>query len=404
MRPVELEGRDVIVERPTSHRPTTHLASSNNPLGEIPTGRTESKNGFEASKNSHQLLVGEEGNGKKMGVQLRGSKMPKESGGDQQSRVTDLRRQLENPVGTDTGLEVAVGRKSGQPSEQFEMPLWSDNRRAAPSSILRSSLFGLTPRSRNRDYFDDMVPFKAWDGVEIYYQGARLDQDDLSCWCQLIHESTRQLGVHNEVRFFRAQFLRALGRSSGGSGYIWLRETLDRLYNCSIEVREYDGKGNSIRGMDGRLIATRKFDEETGAQVVRLNPDIAHLFESNVTYMEWWIRHTLKGDLSRWLHNYISSHRATHLNPHFVAYNTLHHLSGSTASSKEFRRNVRESLKELTEAGVLKEWTVKRQNNIHMVRNPASELKKRNQEARQKVLQELARIEGMAVEELGVAL
>ena len=64
-----------------------------------------------------------------------------------------------------------------KPAKVTRLPLWPEEVRACPSSVLRSALFGIVRRGRRKALEGEILA--TWEGVTIRYTGWRLDQGDL---------------------------------------------------------------------------------------------------------------------------------------------------------------------------------------------------------------------------------
>ena len=104
----------------------------------------------------------------------------------------------------------------------------------------------------------------------------------------------------------------------------------------------------------GTLLEGGVRDEETGQYWLRLNPDLAQLFDAGWTALDWQQRQQLRPKpLALWLHGYLGSHAAPF--PVTVAY--LHKLSGSnTKSRRYFKKNLSAALKELEGIGAIRSF------------------------------------------------
>ncbi|CUI04208.1 hypothetical protein BN2497_3193 [Janthinobacterium sp. CG23_2] len=82
---------------------------------------------------------------------------------------------------------------------------------------------------------------------------------------------------------------------------------------------------------------------------VQLNPKLTQLFLSSPTYLIIAKRQALTAGLQTWLYGYIEANTCTYS----VSLQTLADAAGSTASLKEFARQVRDAIPKLIAARVL---------------------------------------------------
>ena len=181
-----------------------------------------------------------------------------------------------------------------KPAKVTRLPLWPEEVRACPSSVLRSALFGVVRRGR-RSYMERQV-IAAWANTTIRYAGMRLDQADLDVWLAALH-ITRESGLGAQVRTSIGAMLKAMGRTQDGRAYEDFNNTIVRLTGCVVEITA------NRKTYGGSLIESFERDEDTGYYVLYLNPRLVVLFEDEAfALIDWEQRHRLRRDLSKWLH------------------------------------------------------------------------------------------------------
>ena len=239
-------------------------------------------------------------------------------------------------------------KKQQKPSKAIQLRLWPEELLAAPNSFLRSALFGVVEKGKRTALKEEKLA--SWPGVELRYTGWRLDQADLDVWTQALHLTKGHLGYR--IVLNESKFLRALGRSKGGSNVAWLRSSFIRMRACDIWL---DLPGFEYHG--GLVDEFARNDD--GVWVLQLNPRLAKLFEEGTTYLEVEQRRQLKRSLSKWLQGYICSHKATPRKPHRIGLVKLKMLCGSQrAEMKFFRQDVKRSMTELQGVGVVESWQI----------------------------------------------
>ena len=248
-----------------------------------------------------------------------------------------------------------------KPAKVTRLPLWPEEVRACPSSVLRSALFGIVRRGRRKAL--ERAILATWEGVTLRYTGWRLDQGDLDVWLAALHLAREHnLGVRVPVTV--NEMLRTMGRCTGKHDHEWFKCAVARLTACAVEITA----GRKTYG--GPLIEGFARDEETGEHVLFLSPRLADLFEDgDYTRIDWEIRRSLDMDLAKWLHGYVASHRATEKNPHRLGLKRLRELCGSeTDELWKFRQQVREAMQELQAAGVVTAWRITPGDALEVVR------------------------------------
>jgi hypothetical protein len=185
----------------------------------------------------------------------------------------------------------------------------------------------------------------ALEGIEIFYTGLQLDQDDLDVWQAVLHLCRIQ--AMGERCFFTAyELLKLLGKDDTG-GKRGTRKLidgrLDRLHACTVRIKV------GRYSYTGHLIHEIYRDEETKRYEVVLNPKLRGLFEPDqFTQLEWKVRQALDGKpLAQWLHGFFSTHAA----PLPIKVGTLRELCGSeVARERKFKENLVRALEAIAAA------------------------------------------------------
>lgn len=221
---------------------------------------------------------------------------------------------------------------SATPGKQ--LPLWPESTRGVPNIALRSALFSAT-RKDERPYLERQKIY-AQNGITILYSGPRLNQGDLDVWETVLHIARVQM-LGNECRVNAYQLLKAQGKTDTGKNRRTLDRRLTHMKTTGLDVKV--GKYS----YEGSLIDEVYRAEESREYVIRLNPKLLALFETDqFTQIEWSIRRALNGKpLAQWLHGYYASH----VKPFAVKIATLYRLCGSEAERMDhFRETLRAAL------------------------------------------------------------
>ncbi|WP_215777828.1 plasmid replication initiator TrfA [Paludibacterium sp. B53371] len=213
-----------------------------------------------------------------------------------------------------------------------QLPLWPESVRDVPNGLLRSALFGVA----NSRHYLERERLAAPDGIEIFYTGQRLDQDDLETYENVLHVA-RLHKIGESCRVSSYALLKLSGLSDSGKNRGTLVERLTRLRANAVEIRQ----GQHI--YIGGLLDQAYKDEKTRGWIIALNPKLGSLFAPDqFTRIEWGIRHALKRKpLAQWLYGFYASHAR----PYPIKVETLRKLSGSeTKRLDHFRENLRKAL------------------------------------------------------------
>jgi len=218
-------------------------------------------------------------------------------------------------------------------------------KQAAPSSLLRSALFGVVRRGK-RAYKKD-VELTTWGNVTVKYTGEQLMQSDQDVWLACVQAFTQQKKINIVIP--QRELIKLSGRKGVNAERLWA--DLKRLTYAGIEV--IDGR----YAYTGTLLNKAVKDKETGHILISVNSEMFDLFGGNVTHIETEKRHALKMDLAKWLQGYVCSHKSTWKKPHWVSLDKLKELSGVEISAvRDFRVKIKKAMDELKELDVVAGW------------------------------------------------
>jgi hypothetical protein len=243
--------------------------------------------------------------------------------------------------------KAAKAEKLTPAAQQLKLEMWPDAVRGIPNAVLRGALFSV---GKVRKIFSKRTVIAALEGYEIRYLGTTLNQTDLDVWEMLLHLARLQpLGA--KVEFTAHALLKELGRGTSGMHHEQLKETIARLAAGLAEITWIKDK----KTFAGTLITSFFRDEETGRYVVKFNPDMAKLYGSGHTRIDWQQRQSLgQNNLAKWLHGFYSSHAK----PFPYKVETLRGLCGSAEELRGFRRRLKAALVDLVSIGSLKSWEI----------------------------------------------
>lgn len=230
-------------------------------------------------------------------------------------KAGDLIARLEQ-VRTRQGSRAAEDAPT--PTEQprgqvVQLPPWPEALRAIPNHLARSSLFA--PIARGRRKIHDGIELASRSDVRILFSGKQLDEADCDVWMQALHEA-RCVPLGQPVLINRAEFLRAIGRSTGKKDYEWLYSAFDRLAFAmlSIRAKHYTIGGTPRRGATRsevmHLVDGFSHDPDLGTYVLRLDPRMVLLFSNREFAQIDWdkrLRIEHQTDMAKWLQRLVAT-------------------------------------------------------------------------------------------------
>ncbi|MBS4098835.1 MAG: replication initiator protein A [Sulfuricella sp.] len=251
-------------------------------------------------------------------------------------------------------------------TEVIQLPLWDDRVRGLPNALARSALFTSANRNEARDNYT-RHPITAVNGVEIYYTGTELRQDDLDVFLQVIHLA-RTMPLGEIVEFSGYSLLRALGWNPSKENYTRLKGCIDRLSANTVHVHFNDG--DEKRGYGGSMFRKFAWDENAkkGSSQrwkIWLEKEIVGLFgDRDYTKIDWEQRLQLP-PLAKWLHQFYFTHKE----PFGYKAETIKGLCGSRIKElSKFRYKLKEALKTLVDVGFLDSWAIDRKTDVVLVK------------------------------------
>lgn len=267
-----------------------------------------------------------------------------------------------------TARAVEKSLHAGQQPSQ--LPLWGDDYRGLPNSIVRGALFSARDWDCPREYYEN-YKIPSLSNIDGLYRGQELRQDDASVFMQLLHIA-REVPLGFVVEFTGRQMLLDLGWTVGAKGYDRLRDCIDRLTATSVKLsmqqRDIDV------GYGGSFVRNFRWTTDAGEPLPRwqvwLEPEIISLFKPDTyTLLEWQQRKKLnnRSPLTLWLHSFLATHR--HPLPLTIA--KYAELSNSVVSDmKYFRQALLRSLQRLVDIEFLTSFEIKpRSGLVHVTRN-----------------------------------
>lgn len=259
--------------------------------------------------------------------------------------------------------------------EALKLPIWGDSKRGIPNEVVRSSLFSIKPHYIPRQFYKNKGIATIGDNCNIFYSGEDLRQDDCTVWLQLMHVGKEiTLGDGVEVNYH--QFLKALDWPTNDGGYDRLQKSFERMKVSSLTIHseristkypQFKDRGISISLIRKIEYATEIFKNGKTSRkaIIYFEPEVYYLFGSvYFSKIDWDTRKKLK-PLAQWLHNMYQSHAK----PYPLKVQTIFEACGSGAALlKNFRVDLRSSLKQLVTVGFLTSWDIDKNDLVSVVR------------------------------------
>ena len=247
------------------------------------------------------------------------------------------------------GREIIHTRKPLEEPEQYYLPLWMDDRRGVPNSILRGALFAAIQGKFRRPLKRELL--ETQKGIEIRFTGWQLSQTDLDVWEHILHMHMVQrkpLGVQTVLN--TSEVLKSLNLTTGKSDYNWLKEIFSHLAGAVVEITYAPGMTYA-----GNLLNFWR-DDNRRKYIVEVNPQLAGVYAAGWTAVNYEQRRKMRRKpLALWLHGYYSSHAK----PYPVKTEYLYKLSGSTCKNmRDFKYRLKKALQNLIDVEAIRSFEV----------------------------------------------
>lgn len=231
----------------------------------------------------------------------------------------------------------------------LQLPLWSEHKRGAPNSFLRSALFSAV-QGKDRRYINGEV-LASLNGITVRYTGMQLNQEDLTLWETLVHNA-RMYNLGYSCTFTAYSLLRNLGQNTGGENYDRLHKGIIRLTACAVEIEHEQAT------YAGPLVKSSVKEHGTAKYMIELNRELIRLYGDTLwTAIDWNQREELRRQpLAQALHGFYSTHRE----PYPMKVETIKGIMGSRNSQAAgFKRQLMTAMDELVSVGFLKQYEIK---------------------------------------------
>lgn len=206
-----------------------------------------------------------------------------------------------------------------------------------PNTMLRSALFGIQRERTTMSAIDDMV-LMCPRGAIIKYSGPYLNQDDSLVW-QMIIRAARQshAPMGGLIQLSYQDIITSLERTDGGANFTWLKDCLERLHKAHVVI---ETANKVIRSY---LLVGYSTDKKARKIEVGISALLYPLFAEDLTDIDVLRKAKLKSQLSRWLHDFYSSHS----NPVPYSIDRIQELARSNKQASKFKIMIEKSVEEL---------------------------------------------------------
>ena len=230
---------------------------------------------------------------------------------------------------------------------------------ASPNIWIRSALFPPHENTKKREIIPEWTPIVAFEKEAcIEIKGERFSQYENDLVMVLIRlYSEKGIPFDKPLETSTLAILKKLGlKNFHKKNYEAIARSMDRLTTSPMKLKYYWSE------YIGSILHDAFIDKKSGRWIVQLNPKLVTLFQDGqYTYIPLDIHFSLKRSLSKWLHQFLTSHDAS--KNHFaISIKKLHILCGSRVKSlPKFRQQIKASLLELEEIGVVRKgWSIRK--------------------------------------------
>lgn len=236
-----------------------------------------------------------------------------------------------------------------------QIPLLYSGWTATPNTFVRSAVFAAVPDKKRPEYHQEWRELVCWENeCSISLKGEELSQSDHTLFLVLVRMYADQgLSLEDELIVPTYAILKALQVKSVQKYYYEkIKRQIERMVSTTLQVKAY------WMVYTGSLLYSAKLDDrQKGKWVIRINPELANLFQSNhFTYVQLEDHLKIKTALGSWLSLFIQSHDFPKVK---MRVERLFLLSGSKFKHlSTFKRQLKAAFKELEEHQILSYWKI----------------------------------------------
>ncbi|MEM7589374.1 MAG: RepB family plasmid replication initiator protein [Myxococcota bacterium] len=220
---------------------------------------------------------------------------------------------------------------------------------AIPNTVLRSSLFGIISKGK-REQVKNKMMFTC-GSTSITFTGELLGQDDLDVFMASIKKiyDSGSFCANCSLYWLR----KTLGLAKGKSSSDRIKASLERLTEATIKIR------TSKVYYCGHPIDYFKFDKRVQRYKLKINPDIAGLFQQGYAKVNLETRYKLKGDFAKFLHGLVASHEAPYHRPQKYSLGKLRGLCNSQdGNNSRFKASIKKVMTQFKESNIICNWGI----------------------------------------------
>lgn len=222
--------------------------------------------------------------------------------------------------------------------EDESMLPWPHIQFGIPNKLLRSAIFGVQRERKEKTV--DLFTFLYNNEIEITFMGPRLNQDDSIVW-QSILRAIRNVNapMGAAVAIKKLDLLEHIGKIKAGKNYNWLMASLDRLSSANLKCIDTKRKET----FTSNLIIGYHIKNDESYFNAGVSSFLAPLLSSDLTDVDIIRKSKLTSQLSRWLHDFYSSHTK----PIPYSITKIQTLCRSEQVYAKFKMNLKKSIEEL---------------------------------------------------------
>lgn len=257
------------------------------------------------------------------------------------------------------GREAAEQKAAETPRQMF-LPGMDETLRAMPNQIALSSLFAPVARGK-REMHAGTVMVSRSDAV-LEYWGIQLNELHADISLQLLYGSRDNMG--GEVKLDRAEFMRALGWTTGGASYERFHRYMKELTAATlfIEAKKPDGstKYKIGRTQSFRLLAELNYDDATETYTYKLDPRWVLMFGNREYSLIDWDKRLQIGngqDLAKSLQRLFVT---TNDSPQRHSLEFLKARAQHAGRTRDFRTAITKAMDELARLGIVVSWKIEK--------------------------------------------
>jgi hypothetical protein len=254
------------------------------------------------------------------------------------------------------------------PPKEMKLKSFPDDKACLPNEWIRAGLWSasnIIPKAFNPNtglierayYIKKPIPTFTENCI-ISYTGYHLGQLELKAWMTAVREGKTQY-LQRILSMSSYEFLEAARIPRCGKNKEAIYQALEILFEGKVSSQLYKDKRRDVvpfRFYHDSLLYRFGVNKDSGKWEIALSEQLAQMFESQTSWIDWNIWNSLRGEVTKALMLHVCSHEALPKNPQKISYETLIKLLGVSSPLRKMRPIFDNAGRQFLEKGIVSLW------------------------------------------------